>query len=151
VIDGTLTEEGIIFTLGRELPKVLEANIEEFAEYLLDKISKEETAGRKLKYNDLFWAVHPGGPAILNAVEKKLDLLPEKLASPRQVLMDYGNINSNTIIFVLDYMRIASAKRRELAVHGGLADPLLEDPEWGFMLAFGPGITMEGMVARNLV
>lgn len=148
MIDGTLTEEGIIFTLGRELPAVLEANIDEFATTLLQKITKDEVGGRDLKYNDLFWAVHPGGPAILNVVERQLDLLPEKLASARQVLMDYGNINSNTIIFVLDYMRKASVKRRELAVRGG---HVVDDPEWGFILAFGPGITMEGMVARNMV
>ncbi|CAM6112420.1 unnamed protein product [Calypogeia fissa] len=147
VINGTLTEEGIIFTLGRELPAVLEANIEEFTSDLLKKITKEDSGGKELKYNDLFWAIHPGGPAILNAVENKLNLLPEKLTSPRQVLMDYGNINSNTVIYVLDYMRKASAKRRELGIQTG---QVVDDPEWGFIMAFGPGITMEGMVARNL-
>ncbi|KAL2652635.1 hypothetical protein R1flu_020763 [Riccia fluitans] len=137
-IDGTLNESGIIFTLSRELPKVIENNIEEFAEALQGELPKD------LKYNDIFWAVHPGGPAILNAVEKKLELTPEKLTCSRQVLSDYGNINSNTIIYVLDYMRQASLKKRA-------EQSTDSDPEWGFMLAFGPGITVEGMVARNLV
>ncbi|BBM98126.1 protein MpPKS/CHS1 [Marchantia polymorpha subsp. ruderalis] len=141
-IEGTLTEEGIIFTLGRELPKLIEHNIDEFARGLLKKI------GLDLKYEDLFWAVHPGGPAILNAVEKQLNLPRDKLLCSRQVLSDYGNINSNTIIYVLDYMRKASLQKRKDLQCGLSTD---EDPEWGFMLAFGPGVTIEGMVARNLV
>ncbi|MED6195871.1 hypothetical protein PIB30_042049 [Stylosanthes scabra] len=135
-IDGRLTEEGISFTLARELPQIIEDNVEEFCDKLIS------VAGFQNKeYNKLFWAVHPGGPAILNRMEKRLDLLPEKLNASRKALMDYGNASSNTIVYVLEYMLEEANKIRK---DGG------DDPEWGMLLAFGPGITFEGILARNL-
>lgn len=53
-IDGRLSEEGISFKLGRELPKLIEANIQAFCDPILKKV------GEKLSYDDIFWAVHPG-------------------------------------------------------------------------------------------
>ncbi|CAM8974283.1 hypothetical protein QQ045_028407 [Rhodiola kirilowii] len=135
-IDGRLTEEGISFKLARELPQIIEDNIEKFCEKLM------KNAGYNDKdYNKLFWAVHPGGPAILNRLEKRLDLLPQKLKPSRRALTDYGNASSNTIVYVLEYMLEESLKMKTEG---------LEDNEWGMILAFGPGITFEGVMARNL-
>lgn len=89
----------------------------------------------------MFWAVHPGGPAILNRLEKRLELLPEKLRASRRALMDYGNASSNTIVYVLEYMLEESSKAKGKE---------RTDDEWGLILAFGPGITLEGILARNL-
>ncbi|KAJ7978568.1 putative Chalcone synthase [Quillaja saponaria] len=135
-IDGRLTEEGISFKLARELPQIIEDNIEEFCEKLVGIVGFKDK-----EYNKLFWAVHPGGPAILNSMEKRLNLSPEKLNASRRALMDYGNASSNTIVYVLEYMIEESLKMRR------------EDQgnsEWGLILAFGPGITVEGIIARNL-
>lgn len=90
------------------------------------------------------WLAESGGPAILNAVEKQLELAPQKLRASRQVLADYGNINSSTCIYVLDNIRQHTLKLKE--ANGGVNS----EPEWGLILAFGPGITMEGALARNL-
>ncbi|OIW08821.1 hypothetical protein TanjilG_16402 [Lupinus angustifolius] len=135
-IDGRLTEEGISFKLARELPQIIEDNVEGFCDRLMDVVGFQSK-----DYNKLFWAVHPGGPAILNRIEKRLDLLPEKLNASRRALMDYGNASSNTIVYVLEYMIEEGNKIRK---DGG------EDPECGLILAFGPGITFEGILARNL-
>lgn len=135
-IDGRLTEEGISFKLARELPQIIEDNVEGFCEKVMGVVGFQNK-----DYNKLFWAVHPGGPAILNRIEKKLDLLPEKLNASRRALMDYGNASSNTIVYVLEYMIEEGLKIRK---EGG------GDPEWGLILAFGPGITFEGILARNL-
>ncbi|KAJ1275705.1 hypothetical protein BS78_05G156400 [Paspalum vaginatum] len=86
----------------------------------------------RLCWNDLFWAVHPGGPAILDGVEAALELEPEKLAASRRVLREYGNMSGASMIFVLDELR-----REEL---GGRS---------GVMLGLGPGITVETMVLRS--
>ncbi|CAN0899375.1 Type III polyketide synthase B [Linum grandiflorum] len=132
-IDGRLTEEGISFKLARELPQIIEDNIEGFCLKLMG------VAGLSADdYNTLFWAVHPGGPAILNRMEKRLDLMPDKLNASRRALMDYGNASSNTIVYVLEYMIEESLKMKE------------KQSEWGLILAFGPGITFEGILARNL-
>lgn len=138
IIDGRLTEEGISFKLARELPQIIEDNVEGFCDMLLaDAIGSNENKD----YNKLFWAVHPGGPAILNQMEKKLDLTPEKLNASRRALMDYGNASSNTIVYVLEYMIEEGHK---------IERDGKEAPEWGLILAFGPGITFEGILARNL-
>jgi predicted naringenin-chalcone synthase len=71
------------------------------------------------------WAVHPGGPRILSAVEAALALPPAALAASRGVLADHGNMSSATILFVLERLRAADA-----------AGPCVA-------LAFGPGLSVE--------
>ncbi|KAL9234359.1 hypothetical protein vseg_009239 [Gypsophila vaccaria] len=131
VIDGCLTEEGINFKLGRDLPQKIEDNIEEFCKNLMKKSGLVE-------FNDLFWAVHPGGPAIMNKLENTLKLSKDKLECSRRALMDFGNVSSNTIFYVMEYMR----ENLKSAENGG--------EEWGLGLAFGPGITFEGILMRSL-
>ena len=134
VIDGKLTEEGISFKLDRDLPEIIEEKVGGFCREMMEEAGLED-----LKYDEMFWAVHPGGPAILNRMERKLGLLPEKLAASRRALKDFGNASSNTIVYVLEYMIEESMKNGE---GGGC---------WGLVLAFGPGITFEGIVAKLLV
>ncbi|KAM7275419.1 hypothetical protein ACFE04_017285 [Oxalis oulophora] len=131
VIDGRLSEEGINFKLGRELPQRIEDNIDAFCKKLVSK------SNLKLEYNDMFWAVHPGGPAILNRLESTLKLNPGKLECSRRALMDFGNVSSNTIFYVMENMR-EELKKKE------------QSEEWGLALAFGPGITFEGILIRSL-
>lgn len=44
-------------------------------------------------WNDFFWAVHPGGRAMLDSVEEALELRPSKLIPSRKVLAEYGNMS----------------------------------------------------------
>ncbi len=76
------------------------------------------------------WAVHPGGPRILSAVEQALELDPATLAVSRGVLSDYGNMSSPTILFIIDRLR------REQA------------PAPCVALGFGPGLTVEACLFR---
>ncbi|KAL3742638.1 hypothetical protein ACJRO7_018022 [Eucalyptus globulus] len=94
-------------------------------------------AAQREGFNDVFWAVHPGGPAIMNKLENTLKLRSDKLECSRKALMDYGNVNSNTIFYVIENMRDELMKRE-----GG--------EEWGLALAFGPGVTFEGILMRSL-
>jgi len=71
------------------------------------------------------WAVHPGGPRILDAVAAALDLGPHALSDARHVLRRYGNMSSPTVMFVLDRLRKRDAPRPCVA------------------LGFGPGLTAE--------
>ncbi|GFP80927.1 stilbene synthase 3 [Phtheirospermum japonicum] len=134
VIDGRLSEEGIYFKLGRDLPLKIEENIEEFCNKLIARGGLMDIKG----FNDFFWAVHPGGPAILNRLESNLGLEKGKLDCSRRALMDFGNVSSNTIFYVMEYMRDELKKKGS----GG--------EEWGLGLAFGPGITFEGILLRSL-
>lgn len=132
VINGKIDEEGVHFQLGRDLPSIIEANIDGFCKKLMAKTGLTD-------YNDMFWAVHPGGPAILNRIESHLGLKEEKLECSRRALRDYGNVSSNTVFYVMENM-IEELKKKG---NGG--------EKWGFVMAFGPGVTFEGILVRSLV
>ena len=74
------------------------------------------------------WAVHPGGRAILDAVETGLALPPEALQASRAVLSSFGNMSSATVMFVLQRLM-------EDAVAG----------QRGCAISFGPGVVAEIM------
>lgn len=71
------------------------------------------------------WAVHPGGPRILTAVEQAVGFGSEMSDVPRHVLSRFGNMSSATILFILQSLRERNAPRPCLA------------------LAFGPGLVIE--------
>ncbi len=48
------------------------------------------------------WIIHPGGEKVLDAVEQTLELPPSALALSRQVLYNYGNMSSPSLLFVLE-------------------------------------------------
>nr|CAB3492198.1 unnamed protein product [Digitaria exilis] len=127
-----VTGGGVDFHLAIQVPTLLGQNIQQclvdtFRLVFGDNIDN-------LTWNDMFWAVHPGGRPILDNIETVLKLDPGKLAASRNVLREYGNMSGATIVFVLDDLR-----RR-------CKDQL---PEWGALLAFGPGITIETIVLRS--
>ncbi|KAJ0093158.1 hypothetical protein Patl1_25942 [Pistacia atlantica] len=80
-------------------------------------------------WNSIFWAAHPGGPAILDQVEAKLGLKPEKLHAIRHVLAEYGNMSSVTALFVLDEVWKKSTEEGLKTIGDGL--------EWGVLFGFG--------------
>ncbi|MDB4336358.1 type III polyketide synthase [Synechococcus sp. AH-603-M21] len=71
------------------------------------------------------WAIHPGGPRILQACAESLSLSDDQLAHSREILSQHGNMSSATILFVLDQMR-------QHDCHGPCV-----------ALAFGPGLCAE--------
>lgn len=71
------------------------------------------------------WAVHPGGPRVLAAVEDALVLPAGALAVSRAVLAEHGNMSSGTILFILERL-----------MRNAAAAPCVA-------MAFGPGLTAE--------
>lgn len=76
------------------------------------------------------WAVHAGGRSILDAVEAALALGQGALADSREVLRQFGNMSSATLMFVLQRLL-----GRQVAS--------------GRALAFGPGLAAEGFRFRT--
>ena len=72
------------------------------------------------------WAVHPGGRSILDAVERGFALPADRLTASREVLHDFGNMSSATVLFVLQKL-------------------MAEQPASGIAMAFGPGLALEGL------
>jgi predicted naringenin-chalcone synthase len=72
------------------------------------------------------WAIHPGGPQILDAMETVLGLDHDATAISRAVLAEHGNMSSATIGFILERMIALDCPRPCVA------------------LGFGPGLMAEG-------
>jgi predicted naringenin-chalcone synthase len=115
---------GFLMTLSESVPKWLKKSIKEFCQ----KITTDETL-----LSNCYWAVHPGGKAILKCIEEACGLQKEELSESWQILRQYGNMSSATFLFVLE--RILSQKSRK---------------EWSLGLGFGPGLTLEGVLLKNV-
>ncbi|XP_020591420.1 bibenzyl synthase-like [Phalaenopsis equestris] len=134
-IRGYLKEGGLIATLAKDVPLIISENIERCLQEAFGPLGISD-------WNSIFWAPHPGGRAILDGIEDKLGLKPEKLWAARHVLAEYGNMSSVCVHYILDEMR-----RRD--VKNGKA-PTGDGPEWGVLFGFGPGLTVETVVLRRL-
>lgn len=71
------------------------------------------------------WAIHPGGPRVLDAATAVLELPDDACAVSRTVLAECGNMSSPTVGFLLERLR-----------HAGAPNPCVA-------LAFGPGLVAE--------
>jgi predicted naringenin-chalcone synthase len=80
--------------LSVQLPKVVRAVVPP----LIDKL----LARNGLTRGDIqHWAIHPGGDRMVAALEESLELTEEQMAPTRQVLEEYGNMSSPTVLFIL--------------------------------------------------
>ncbi len=111
-------DNGFAMSLSAEVPNLIKAHL-------------PNAITRWLRQSDLTveqmktWAVHPGGPRILDAVEECLLLPAHALDASRKVLADCGNMSSPTVLFILDrHLKAADIS------------PCL-------MIGFGPGLTIE--------
>jgi len=77
------------------------------------------------------WAIHPGGIKIVEAVKDQLGLSEDNVADSKNILQNYGNMSSPTILFIIDriFNKIKNA-----------GSPLNKKI---VSCAFGPGITVE--------
>ena len=92
LITWRIGEQGFDMHLSGQVPGQLRSGLAEAGTRI--------TQGRELSSIDL-WAVHPGGRTILDATEQGLDLPAEVLADSRNILLNYGNMSSASVMFVL--------------------------------------------------
>ncbi len=117
-----LSSSGFLMTLSGYIPELIE---EDFATLTSNALKQ---AG--LKKEDIqHWCVHPGGRRILDAIQKSNSLAEGSLSDSHEVLQEYGNMSSPTILFVLKKML---DKKKSGKIFGA---------------AFGPGLTMETFIA----
>src|SRR5690606_18367330 len=118
-----VTDLGLRMGLSPLVPEALAAKVAGFVADLL------AGAGLSMAAVD-GWAVHPGGPHILDVVERELGLAPAALAPSRGVLAAHGNCSSPTVLLILDELRRAG-------------------PGYVLALAFGPGLTLYAALLRR--
>jgi alkylresorcinol/alkylpyrone synthase len=121
-----VTDHGFRMGLAREIPGVLERHAGSLVGSLLARhgLSPEEIAG---------WAIHPGGPRILEAMAAPLGLSEDDLEVSRSVLRDFGNCSSPTVLLVLQRL---------------LEQRPLSEGDQVVCLAFGPGLTVYAALLR---
>lgn len=112
-------DNGFEMSLSTQVPQAIKSSLLPWLEQWLGNLD--------LSIADVnSWAVHPGGPRILSAVEQTLGAQDGALHESRRVLAEYGNMSSPTVLFIL----------QRLLQRAGQATPCV-------MLAFGPGLTVE--------
>src|SRR5437773_11629928 len=111
-------DHGFEMTLSKRVPGLIAAHLRPWLEAWLRPhgLAPADVAS---------WAVHPGGPRILTAVEEALGLDRSATAVSREVLATCGNMSSPTVLFILDRLQRAGAARPCVA------------------LGFGPGLAAE--------
>ncbi|MFD1142044.1 type III polyketide synthase [Larkinella insperata] len=120
-----INDHGFEMTLTSDVPTVIQHGIGKALSRLL------EHSG--LAIQDItHYALHPGGRKILEVIEEQLGIDSHENRFAYEVLRQYGNMSSATVLFVLKAIR----------------NHLLTEPQTGNILscAFGPGLTLESMI-----
>lgn len=114
-------DHGFVMSLSSRVPGTLAAAVPGWLEAWLPRYGFAREAVRS-------WAIHPGGPRILGALETALGLDGDALTVSRDVLARHGNMSSPTVLFIAE-----QALRRDDSL------PLIA-------MAFGPGLTGEAVL-----
>jgi predicted naringenin-chalcone synthase len=118
-----LSSSGFLMTLSGYVPELIEED------FLF--VVTRALAPYGIKAGDIqHWCIHPGGKKILEAIEHSLGITKENLKLSYDVLANYGNMSSATILFVL----------KEIMHHKQAGQNI-------FASAFGPGLTVETFTA----
>jgi predicted naringenin-chalcone synthase len=122
----TIGDHGFTMTLSKQVPALIHRHLRPWLTGWLTGLGLDLAAVGS-------WAVHPGGPRVLEVVEESLGLGRDALAASRAVFADYGNMSSPTVLFILERLMRQDAPRPCVA------------------LGFGPGMTVEAALLGGAV
>ena len=117
-----ISDHGFLMNLSTYVPKLVEKDMGNLVNACMEHYQKDIH----------HWAIHPGGKNILEAVQKSVGLKNKDLEASYEVLKNYGNMSSPTVLFVL----------KELMKK-------MQKGDNTFMAAFGPGLTLESAVLSS--
>jgi predicted naringenin-chalcone synthase len=119
-----LSSKGFLMTLSGYVAELIEEDFSSFVNNALQSanVSKENITN---------WCIHPGGKKILEAVHTSLGFTNGQLQHCYNVLQQYGNMSSPTVLFVLKEIMESLTDDKEQKIFGA---------------AFGPGLTMESFI-----
>ena len=109
---------GLKMTLSRQVPQHFQSAVEPFV----------------MRFGRVdYFALHPGGPKIIDQIQRQLQLCDDQVAHSRKILQQYGNMSSATLPHILEEM---------------VGDLSPGDRVLG--LAFGPGLMMVGLLLETV-
>jgi alkylresorcinol/alkylpyrone synthase len=121
-----LDESGLHIMLSPHVPNIIKTALGAQIDLLLQK--------QDIRRDQIRWcAMHAGGPKVIELAQDELSLSRDQLAASWKVLAEYGNTSSSSVLFVLAEM---------------LKNPPAEPGDLGLIMAFGPGISGEIILAR---
>jgi predicted naringenin-chalcone synthase len=125
-----VADHGMLMSLARDVPQRIGSRLRDFVRELYRRGGH---AGEPL--GAARFAVHPGGPKIIDSVRDVLELAEPQLEASRGVLLEHGNMSSATLPHI--WARFA-------------ADPTVPPGTLVPSLAFGPGLTMCGALLEKV-
>lgn len=111
-------DHGFTMTLSAQVPEIIKTQLKPWLEQWL---AQQDLSVSQVRT----WAIHPGGPRIVSATASALGLTPQTVQTSLDVLNEYGNMSSPTILFILQRL-----------LDQGSPGPCVA-------LAFGPGLVVE--------
>jgi len=118
-------------TLSREVPEKIGSKLLPF----LDDLLRRAGCSLEVSRREAVFAIHPGGPKIIDHLAQLLKLSEEQVRSSRETLRSFGNMSSATLPHVWKSV---------------LEDAGIAPGTKIVSLAFGPGLTICGGVFRKV-
>jgi len=121
-----LKDDGFHIILSKDVPDMIRGEIKGLVDGFLTR--------QKLERKDISaYVLHPGGRKLMDYMEEELDLCRCQTQSSWDILADYGNLSSASVLFVLD---------------DWLQKHPVDAGDYGLMAAFGPGFSAELLLLR---
>lgn len=126
-----VSDWGMKMTLSKDVPTLVGKRIREFTS---DWFKSKGLVMENIMKTGLF-AIHPGGPKIIDQVAKQLELSEEQVSASRYLLKDRGNMSSATLPHLWERI---------------LNDEKVPQGTLMVSYAFGPGLTICGSLMEKL-
>ncbi len=121
---------GMGMTLSREVPQAIKGSLDSY----LVRLFSDAGLDYHSEKDSVQFAIHPGGPKILDGIRDELRLRRDQMAMSGRVLYEHGNMSSATLPFIWEQY----LNEREIANGTRIVS-----------LAFGPGLTIAGILVEK--
>ncbi|WP_413998879.1 3-oxoacyl-[acyl-carrier-protein] synthase III C-terminal domain-containing protein [Flavobacterium sp. W1B] len=126
-----LGEYNFLMTLSKRVPVFIRKNIKPFLTELCEKaaVNLEEEKSK------MHFAIHPGGPKIIDYVVEAIGITREQASWSYEVLRIYGNMSSATVPHIFNEI---------------VNDAAIKSGTKIVAMAFGPGLTATGLLLEKV-
>lgn len=120
-----VNHDGITCGLSENLPAYIYAGV--------DPVVEDVLADNGLRKSDVdLWAIHPGGPKIIEQSVRSLGLASHAATPSWEILARFGNMLSVSLLFVMELMVTQHDSSKAIST--------------GVAFSFAPGVAVEGLV-----